>query len=132
MTPPHTLVIDSEGLSAWLTQDRKVLAVVNAAWHRESRVVISANTIIEVTHAGTNMARLNWLLSRLKVEPVTEQTAKTAAKLLKDAGLHGHKYAIDATVAEAALRQPGPVAILTSDTDDMRKLCGQRVKVIPL
>jgi predicted nucleic acid-binding protein len=78
------------------------------------------------------MARLNWLLSRLKVEPVTEQTAKAAAKLLKDAGLHGHKYAIDATVAEAALRQPGPVAILTSDTDDMRKLCGQRVKVIPL
>ncbi len=132
MIPPRTLVLDCEGLSAWLVQDRKVLTLIDAAWRRESRVVISANTIIEVTHAGTNMPRLNWLLSRVKVEPVTEQTAKAAAKLLKEAGLHGHKYALDASVAEAALRQPGPVAILTSDTDDMRKLCGRRVKTIPL
>ncbi|KNE81303.1 hypothetical protein ADZ36_17360 [Streptomyces fradiae] len=43
-------------------------------------------------------------LSRLKVEHVTVQTAKVSAALLKDAGLHGHKYAIDATIAEAALR----------------------------
>jgi predicted nucleic acid-binding protein len=129
--PPRTLVLDCEGLSAWLVQDRKVLTIVNAAWRRESRVATSASTIIEVTHTGTNTPRLNWLLSRIKVEPVTEQSAKAAARLLKDAGLHGHKYAIDATVAETALRQPGPVAILTSDADDMRKLCGSRVKVIP-
>ncbi len=36
--------------------------------------------------------------------------------------LRGHTYAIDATVAEMALRQPGPVAILTSDVDDMARL----------
>lgn len=41
----------------------------------------------------------------------TEQAAKAAAKLLKDAGPHGHKHAVDATVAEVALRQPGPVAM---------------------
>jgi hypothetical protein len=33
-------------------------------------------------------------------------------------------------VAEAALRQPGPVAILTSDADDMARLCGDRVRLI--
>ncbi len=60
------------------------------------------------------------------------QTAKAAAKLLMDAGLHGHKYAIDATVAVTALSQPGPVAVLTSDVDDMTKLCGRRINVIPL
>lgn len=49
---------------------------------------------------------------------------------LKAAGLHGHKYAIDATVAETALRQPGPVAVLTSDVDDMSRLCGDRVRLI--
>ncbi|MFE5124510.1 DNA-binding protein, partial [Streptomyces sp. NPDC056669] len=43
-----------------------------------------------------------------------------------------HKYAIDATVAEAALRQPPPVAVLTSDTDDMAKLCDDRVRLIAL
>ncbi|MEV0226496.1 PIN domain-containing protein [Streptomyces sp. NPDC050704] len=132
MTVLASLVLDSEGLSAWIAQDRKVSMAMDSAQRKETDLVISANTIIEVAHAGTNMARLAWLLSRIKVEPVTEQSAKAAAKLLKDAGVHGRKYAIDATVAEAALRQPGPVAILTSDTADMRKLCGQRVRVIPL
>lgn len=76
------------------------------------------------------MPRLRWVLSRVKVEPVTEDAAKASAELLKAAGLHGHKYAIDATVAEMALRRPGPVAILTSDLDDMARLCGDRVRLI--
>ncbi|WP_455361198.1 PIN domain-containing protein [Streptomyces sp. SYSU K21746] len=126
------LVLDCQGLSGWLAQDRKVAALIDAAQRSETDLVISANTIIEVTHARTDTARLNWLLSRIKVEPVTEQSAKAAAKLLRDAGLHGHKYALDATVAEAALRQAGPVAMLTSDVDDMAKLCGGRVRLIAL
>lgn len=79
-----------------------------------------------------DLPRFNWTLSRVKVEPVTEQAAKAAAELLEKAGLHGHKYAIDATVAEVALRQPGPVALLTSDTDDMVKLCGDRAHIVSL
>ncbi|MEU8273545.1 hypothetical protein ACFYOK_03175 [Microbispora bryophytorum] len=35
-----------------------------------------------------------------------------------------------APVAEMALRQPGPVAMLTSDVDDMVRLCGNRVRLI--
>ncbi|SFE27017.1 hypothetical protein SAMN05216251_102328 [Actinacidiphila alni] len=76
------------------------------------------------------MSRLEWALSRVKVEAATEQTAKDAAKLLKAAGPHGHKAAINATVAEAALRQPPPVAVLTSDINDMTRLCGQQVGLI--
>ena len=127
-----TLVLDSEGLSAWIEEYRKVSSILDSAQRSKTDLVISANTIIEVTHAGTNMPRLNWLLSQIKVEPVTEQTAKASAGLLCETGLHGHKYAIDATVAEAALRQPSPVGILTSDADDMRKLCGQKVRIFPL
>lgn len=66
------------------------------------------------------------------MEPVNEQAAKAAAELLKGARLHGHTYAIDATVAEVALRQPKPVALLTSDSDEMTKLCGDQVRIIPL
>ncbi|TMR21658.1 hypothetical protein ETD86_14555 [Nonomuraea turkmeniaca] len=44
--------------------------------------------------------------------------------------LHGHKYAIDAVVAELAIRQPRPVVMLTSDVDDMKKLCGDRVRLV--
>ncbi|WP_019355016.1 hypothetical protein [Streptomyces sp. AA1529] len=95
-------------------------------------LVIGANTIVEVSHSRTNMPRLKWALSRVKLEPVTEQAAPAAAEQLEDAGLHEHRYAIDATVAEVALRQPKPVALLTSDSDDMTQLCGNQVRVIPL
>lgn len=95
-------------------------------------LVISANTVVEVSPSRVNMPRLQWALSRAKVEPVTEQAAKDAAKLLKAPGLHGHKFAVDATVAEAALRQAGPVVILTSDIDDMARLCGRQIGLISL
>ncbi|WP_431772113.1 PIN domain-containing protein [Streptomyces cucumeris] len=128
----ETVVLDSQGLSAWIAQDRKILAMFQVFHEMGADLVVSANTIVEVSHSRVNLPRLNWALSRVKVEPVTEQAAKAAAELLKSAGLHGHKYAIDATVAEAALRQPSPVAVLTSDTDDMVKLCNDRVRLIGL
>ncbi|WP_069872714.1 DNA-binding protein [Streptomyces malaysiensis] len=128
----ETVVLDSQGLSAWVAQDRKVLAMFQVFHETGADLVVNANTIVEVSHSRVNLPRLHWALSRVKVEPVTEQAAKAAAELLKSAGLHGHKYAIDATVAEAALRQPPPVAVLTSDTDDMAKLCDDRVRLIGL
>ncbi|AUG79663.1 hypothetical protein CFP65_4947 [Kitasatospora sp. MMS16-BH015] len=126
----ETVVLDSQGLSAWVSRDRDVLAMIQVFHSMGADFVVGANTIVEVTHARVNEARLNWALSRVKVEAVTEQAAKAAAKLLVQTGLHGHKYAIDATVAELALRQPGPVAMLTSDLDDMAKLCGGRVRLV--
>ncbi|WP_131747341.1 PIN domain-containing protein [Frankia sp. Cppng1_Ct_nod] len=126
----ETVVLDCAGLSAWIAQDRNVAAMLKIFSELESDLVISADTIVEVGYADVSMPRLNWVLSRLKVEPVTEQTAKASAKLLKEAKLHGHKYAIDAMVAEVALRQPGPVVMLTSDVDDMSKLCDNRVRMI--
>ncbi len=127
-----TVVLDSQGLSSWITRDRGVLAMLQVFHAMGADIVVGANTIVEVTHARVNEARLNWTLSRVKVEPVTDQAARASAELLKQAGLHGHKYAIDATVAEMALRQPGPVAMLTSDVDDMAKLCGTRVRLIAI
>ncbi|MFI8091777.1 DNA-binding protein [Streptomyces sp. NPDC086080] len=126
----ETLVLDSEGLSAWIAQDRKILAMFQVFHDMGADMVVGANTIVEVSHGRVNTARMRWALSRVRVEPVTEQAAKASAELLKATGLHGHKYAIDATVAEMALRQPGPVAILTSDVDDMSRLCGDRIRLI--
>ncbi|SFX90781.1 DNA-binding protein [Streptomyces atratus] len=125
-----TLVLDSEGLSKLLGDDEPVVALVAEARSRGMEVVISALTIIEAVHARTNKARLAWVLSGLRTVPVGDEEAKAASALLMAAGLHGHKYAIDAAVAEAALRQQRPVVMLTSDVDDMRKLCGDRVRLV--
>ncbi|NED15817.1 hypothetical protein G3I33_30660 [Streptomyces sp. SID9124] len=70
-----------------------------------------------------------WALSRDKGEPVTEHAAKAAAELLKGAALHGHKHAM---VAEVPLRPTKPVALLTSDSDGLTKLCGNQVRIVPL
>ncbi|MFJ5732438.1 DNA-binding protein [Streptomyces paradoxus] len=126
----ETVVLDSQGLSAWIAQDRKILAMFQVLHAMGAEFVVGANAIVEVGHARVNMPRLQWALSRVKVEPVTESAAKASAELLKAAGLHGHEYAIDATVAEVALRQQGPVAMLTSDVDYMARLCGDRVRLI--
>lgn len=126
----QTVVLDSQGLSAWIEQDRKVASLYQEFHRMGAGFVVGANTIVEVSHVRVSLPRLRWALSRVKIEPVTKRAAMAAAELLKTAGMHGHEHAIDATVAEAALRQPRPVAMLTSDVDDMRRLCGDRVRLI--
>ncbi|TKA10138.1 hypothetical protein [Actinacidiphila oryziradicis] len=65
-------------------------------------------------------------LSRLTVEPLTKDLARRASDLLKSAGLHGHKYAIDAVVTATAITTSDkPARILTSDPDDLEKLLGK-------
>jgi predicted nucleic acid-binding protein len=130
LTHEGTLVLDSEGLSKLLADDESVVALVAEARSRGMEVVVCALTIIEAVHVRTNKARLSWLLSGLRVIPVGDEEARAASALLMGAGLHGHKYAIDAAVAEAALRQQRPVVMLTSDIDDMAKLCGHRVRLV--
>ncbi|WP_243740618.1 DNA-binding protein [Streptomyces sp. 8K308] len=106
------------------------MLLVDAALADDRGLAISAATIIEVQHKGVSRPRMSWVLSRMRVHDVTKDSARAAAALLQEAGLHGHKYAIDAMVAEMALRQSPPVSLLTSDGDDMARLCGRRVRLI--
>ncbi|MDX3313661.1 PIN domain-containing protein [Streptomyces sp. NPDC054884] len=89
-------------------------------------------TLIEAYDPKRRLPAWQWALSLIRVEPVTEEIAQEATGLLEEAGLHGHKYAIDAALAAVALRQPGLVTVFTSDEDDMRKLCADRVVVVKL
>lgn len=125
-----TVILDSEGLSKWCSADQRVTAIVREAQSNDFRVAVSALTPIEAFDARVANDRLRWHLSRLRVEPVTEEVSVHALDLLRDSGLHGHKYAIDAVVAATALRSPRPVVVITSDEDGMRKLCGQAVRLV--
>ncbi|GGK47627.1 DNA-binding protein [Streptomyces flaveus] len=125
-----TLVLDCEGLSKLVGDHEPAVALVAEARKRGMEVVISALTIIEAAHRRTDKARLAWVLSGMRIVPIGDEEAKAASAMLINAGLHGHKYAVDAVVAEMALRQHRPVAMLTSDIDDMTKLCGNRVRLV--
>ncbi|GGR33219.1 PIN domain-containing protein [Streptomyces roseolus] len=128
--PGGTLVLDSEGLAKAVLRDRMVTTWLALARADDLRVITSAATLVEVVHPRINRPALEWTLSRLVVEPITEPIARHAVALLADAGLHGHKYAIDAMLAATALAASGPVTILTSDPEDLIALCGGRVTVI--
>lgn len=125
-----TLVLDCEGLSKLVDDHEPVIALIAEARKRGMEVVISALTIIEATHRRTDRTRLAWVLSGIRIVDVGDDEAKSASELLLNAGLHGHKYAIDAVVAEMALRQQRPVVMLTSDIDDTAKLCGDPVRLV--
>ncbi|MFJ2021751.1 type II toxin-antitoxin system VapC family toxin [Streptomyces nodosus] len=131
-TPGGTLVLDSEGLAKAVLRDRTVTAWLALARADDLRVITSAATLVEVVHPRINRPALEWTLSRLIVEPVTEPIARRAAELLADVGRHGHKYAIDAMLSATALAAPGPVTILTSDPEDLTAVCRSRATVIKI
>ncbi|MFI5943026.1 type II toxin-antitoxin system VapC family toxin [Streptomyces uncialis] len=94
------------------------------------RVVTSSVTLVEARDPKLNQARFDHAVSRVNIVPPTEAIARHAGKLLAAAGLHGHKYALDAIVAATALASPAPVTVLTPDPEDLLMLCRPGVRVI--
>ncbi|MGW4835665.1 type II toxin-antitoxin system VapC family toxin [Streptomyces globisporus] len=123
------LVLDSEGLAQAVQRNREVQEWLEAARDADIPVITSAVVLVEVIHPRINSAALSWTLSRLRVEPVSQTLAHTAASLLRNAGLHGHTYAIDALLCATALAHPGRVTILTSDVEDIGLLTADHPRV---
>lgn len=128
--PPGTLVLDSEGLSRAIAHDRDVIKRLSWAHKNGTPVVVSTATLVEAIHPRIDRKALAWRLSKLILEPVTEQAARLATELLADAGKHGHSHAIDAMVCATAIASPKPVRVLTSDPDDISALAGEHISVI--
>jgi hypothetical protein len=84
-------------------------------------------------HRGARHPLWDWSLSRITVVHTSDPIVRTARLLLADAGLHGHKYAIDAVLAAVALAEAADsdqVTLFTSDADDMEKLLGGSTAVL--
>ncbi|CAL9298919.1 PIN domain-containing protein [Streptomyces sp. SudanB25_2051] len=113
-----------------IKNDPHVVHLVRKAQERDTLVAISNLTLIEAWHEKVRMDQFRWHVSRLRVLPVTDAVTWRAIDLLRKAGLHGHKYAVDAVVAATALQYAAPRIVVTSDVDDMDKLCGNRVQAV--
>ncbi|MFJ8213924.1 hypothetical protein [Streptomyces sp. NPDC096033] len=135
---PRTMVLDSEALSKAARGDREVRGMIRRAPNREMRVVTSSLTTLEAwdPRAGVRQETWKWFLSSVDIVHTDDEIIKTARSLLKEAGLHGHKYAIDAVLASIAVvasRQGHLVNVLTSDLDDMKRLLGHhRIRIEPV
>jgi predicted nucleic acid-binding protein len=127
-----TLVLDCEGLSQFVRPTPTMSDWIAAATRADLRVVTSSVTLVEARDPKVPQARFDYAISRIAVIPATEAIARAASKLLAAHGLHGHKYALDAIVAATALEAPGRTTILTSDPEDLGRLCGPKVRVVQL
>ncbi|MFI0937528.1 type II toxin-antitoxin system VapC family toxin [Streptomyces sp. NPDC021020] len=127
-----TLVLDCEALSRLVRRTPDLTEWLAAAEAEDVRVVTSSVTLVEARDPRTHQARFDYAVSRVNVVPPTEAVARHASKLLAAAGLHGHKYALDALVAATALSSPSPVTVLTSDPEDLSTLCGRAVRVLKI
>ena len=66
------MVLDSEGLSKVVLEDRTVLALIRSAQARDARVLVSILTLVEAHHARVDAAGFDRAVSRMIVEPVSE------------------------------------------------------------
>ncbi|MEU6181981.1 hypothetical protein [Streptomyces coeruleorubidus] len=125
----RVFVLDCEALSLAVRGDRKMIAWLDLAARGEAEVVTSPMTLVEAYDGRTTEQRWDWVLSRLEVAEIGKDEARQARRLLADAKLHGHEYAIDAVLAVIARRQKGQVTVFTSDVDDLERLVPESIVV---
>ncbi|MGI8427164.1 MAG: type II toxin-antitoxin system VapC family toxin [Actinomycetota bacterium] len=122
-----TLVLDAEGVSKAASDDVRVHAFLTSARNRDARVVMSAITLAEVLRGGPRDSKVHLVARRVSKEPVTAEIGREAGELLGKTGLA--EATVDAVVGATALRQAGPVLILTSDPKDLSRLVASRADV---
>ena len=106
-----------------------MIALLDLAAKGEAEVVTSPMTVIEAYDGRITERRWDWVLSRIDVATLGKDQARIARRLLGDAGLHGHKHAIDAVLAVVARERKGLVTVFTSDTGDLERLVPPTVVV---
>ena len=76
--PARSILLDAQALSLLLDNDRRMIVRIEAARREGVPVLVSVLTIVEAVYGKTDTARLNWVLSRLKVEEVSQAASAEA------------------------------------------------------
>jgi predicted nucleic acid-binding protein len=117
-----TLVLDAEGLVKLATGNVLAMSLARDTYQAGAKIVTAASTLAGVLRGGARDALVHRVLSKVTIVPIGTQQGRAAGELLGLTGLSGHRCALDALLAVVALAQPRPVVLLTSDTDDLRRL----------
>jgi predicted nucleic acid-binding protein len=122
LAPWPAVVLDSQGLWAVTKNDDEDARAVLAASSRSGRpVIVPAAVLAETLFGDERDARVNQVLKKIEIVPVTDAIARSAAKLKRLARKSGVASTIDAIVVATAEAVGGGV-ILTSDPADIRAL----------
>jgi hypothetical protein len=111
-----SLVLDAGALQAIDRRDRRVGAMLRVAQQTRIPVRTSPAAVAQVWRHGARQAQLARVLAGVAVPPLDLSTGKRLGVLL---GVTGSSDVVDAHVA--SLASAGD-QVLTSDSDDLRKL----------
>lgn len=130
---PHSLLLDSEALSAFAAGRSSMQAWATVARRTDSVLYASTLTLTEVTDGTARDAQVHRAVNAVRLESVTEQVGFRAGSLRVRAVVTRRKardLTVDAVVAATALVLPGPTIVLTSDQSDLGLLLdGTAVRV---
>ena len=121
------LTLDAGALIAYERGDFEIRRILKAAFRRGVTTTIPAVVLAEVWRGDAKDAPVARLFTWCRIEPLDEQRARAAGALRRSTAGAG---AVDACVA-LGVRERGDV-IATSDPDDMRRLLGPRVTILPV
>ena len=129
MTPPATLLLDNEAVQALMTaahpKHRRALAFLDVVNRRGAqraarpRVVVPTAVRVE---AGWNRREPRAALVNRLTQAVDRALDPTVADQAERLRRQAQVSTVDAALGEAMQALPQPVAVLTSDEDDVRRL----------
>jgi predicted nucleic acid-binding protein len=121
------LTLDAGALIAYERGGFEARRILTAAFRQGVTTTIPAVVLAEVWRGDAKDAPVARLLKWCRVEPLDAPRARAAGALRRSTADAG---AVDACVA-VGVRERGDV-LATSDPDDMRRLLGSRVTILPV
>jgi predicted nucleic acid-binding protein len=130
---PHSIVLDSEALSALAADDRRMQPWAAFARRTDSTLHVCTVTLAEATDGSPRDANVRRVVKAVRLRDLTPEIGYQAGALRAAASSSRRKprdLTVDAVVAATALALSGPVVVLTSDDSELNLLLdGSPVRV---
>jgi len=127
----RSVVLDATALTAASQAHSDIRGVLRRWQDDGANLVTTAATLTEVLRGHPRDAAIHRLLASLNVRVIDAPLGQAAGERIGRTKSRG-KVTIDALVAEVASSLPRPVALLTSDVDDLQALVDPDVMVLDI
>ncbi len=125
----RSVVLDASALTAASQAHSDIRGVLRRWQDDGANLVTTAATLTEVLRGHPRDAAIHRLLASLNVRVIDAPLGQAAGERIGRTQSRGN-VTLDALVAEVASSLPRPVALLTSDVDDLQALVDPDVMVL--
>lgn len=127
----RSVVLDATALTAASQAHSDIRGVLRRWQDDGANLVTTAATLAEVLRGHPRDAAIHRLLASLNVRVIDAPLGQAAGERIGRTKSRGN-VTLDALVAEVASSLPRPVALLTSDVDDLQALVDPDVMVLDI